>query len=88
MAAGLTVSTSKEGSYRHGALRTALFRLMFGLKRLGASGADGGWQSCLCRVGGPAEADREACALGCWSVAHGLALLFLGGLADKAASDE
>ncbi len=69
----------------------ALFRLMFGPARLGthpALEAAGGtaYAVLASRVTAqtPADADREACALGCWSMVHGLASLFLDGrIGDK-----
>ena len=68
---------------------------MFGLKRLGAhpglmAAGEAAYAVLAARVAAelPADADREACTLGCWSMVHGLALLFLDGLADMTASDE
>ena len=76
--------------------RPALFRLMFGLKRLGAHpelmAAGGAAYAVLGdRIAAelPAEADREAHTLGCWSLVHGLASLVLDGLvAVEAAADD
>ncbi len=69
----------------------ALFRLMFGPARLGTHPAleaagEAAYAVLAARVAAqtPADADREACALGCWSLVHGLASLFLDGrIGDK-----
>ncbi len=62
----------------------ALFRLMFGPKRLGmhpelAAAGEAAYAVLAARVAAeaPANADRDARALGCWSMVHGLASLFL-----------
>ena len=64
----------------------ALFRLMFGHKRLGAhpeltAAGETAYAVLAERVATelPADADREALTLGCWSLVHGLASLFLDG---------
>ncbi len=72
----------------------ALFRLMFGPARLGTHPAlhaagEAAYDVLAARVAAqtPADADREACALGCWSLVHGLASLFLDGrIGDKTAA--
>ena len=69
----------------------ALFRLMFGPKRVGthpelAAAGDAAYAVLAARVAAeaPADADRDARALGCWSLVHGLASLFLDGrISDK-----
>ena len=69
----------------------ALFRLMFGPARVGTHPAlevagEAAYAVLAARVAAqtPADADREACALGCWSLVHGLASLFLDGrVGDK-----
>jgi AcrR family transcriptional regulator len=71
----------------------ALFRLMFGPKRFGAhpelwAAGEAAYGVLAGRVAAetPVEAEREARALGCWSLVHGLAMLLLDGrLGDKAA---
>ena len=62
----------------------AMFRLMFGPPRLGthkelSEAGDSAYGVLAARVaaGTPEGADREARVLGCWSMVHGLALLFL-----------
>ncbi len=79
-------------AYVHFALdNPAMFRLMFGPPRLGAhkelsEAGDSAYGVLAARVaaGTPDGADREASVLGCWSMVHGLALLFLDGdLAGK-----
>ena len=64
----------------------ALFRLMFGPKRLGmhaelAAAGEAAYAVLAMRVEAEASnpADRDSLALGCWSLVHGLALLFLDG---------
>ena len=72
----------------------AMFRLMFGAPRLQnhaalAQASDSAYAVLAGRVAAetPDGADREACELGCWSMVHGLALLFLdAGLAGKVAA--
>ena len=69
----------------------AMFRLMFGAPRLGghpelAAAGDSAYGVLASRVAAeaPDGADSEARTLGCWSMVHGLALLFLdAGLAGK-----
>ena len=62
----------------------AMFRLMFGPLRVGehkalAAAGDSAYGVLAGRVAAetPEGADREARVLGCWSMVHGLALLFL-----------
>ena len=62
----------------------ALFRLMFGPKRLGVhpeltAAGEAAYAVLAARVAAeaPANADRDARALGCWSMVHGLASLVL-----------
>ena len=66
--------------------KPALFRLMFGPKRLGAHPAliaagESAYAVLATRVAAEtaADIDRDARALGCWSLVHGLASLFLDG---------
>ena len=75
----------------------ALFRLMFGPRQAGAHPAllaagNTAYAVLADRVAAetPASADRDARVLGCWSLVHGLALLFLDGrISDRiAATDE
>ncbi len=69
----------------------ALFRLMFGPKRVGThpelmAAGEAAYAALAARVAAeaPADADRDALALGCWSMVHGLASLFLDGrISDK-----
>ena len=69
----------------------ALFRLMFGPKRLGThpeltAAGEAAYAVLAARVAAEAaaDADRDALALGCWSMVHGLASLFLDGrISDK-----
>ena len=64
----------------------ALFRLMFGPKRLGthpelAAAGEAAYAVLATRVAAePGGTDQEARTLGCWSLVHGLASLFLDGL--------
>ncbi len=72
----------------------ALFRLMFGPRQSGAhpalEAAGEAAYGVLARrvaIEAPPRADREAVALGCWSLVHGLASLFLDGrVGDKLAA--
>ena len=72
----------------------ALFRLVFGPKRLGAhpeltAAGEAAYAVLAARVAveAPADTDRDARALGCWSLVHGLASLFLDGrISDKTAA--
>jgi len=72
----------------------ALFRLMFGSRRLDVSpeltaARDAAYAVLTDRVAAetPVEQDREARVLGCWSLVHGLALLFLDGrIGEKVAT--
>ncbi len=74
----------------------ALFRLMFGAKRLGqhsemTAAGETAYAVLAARVAAevPANADRDARALGCWSLVHGLASLFLDGrISDKTAASD
>lgn len=74
----------------------ALFRLMFGPKRLGThpemtAAGEAAYAVLAARVAAeaPANADRDARALGCWSLVHGLASLFLDGrISDKTAAPD
>ena len=82
-------------AYVHYALEhPALFRLMFGPKRLGVhpelAAASEATYAVLATRGAAetrASADRDARALGCWSLVHGLASLFLDDrISDKSAA--
>ncbi len=72
----------------------AMFRLMFGPPRLGAhtqlrQAGDSAYGVLASRVAAetPEGVDREAHVLGCWSLVHGLAVLFLDAdLAGKVAA--
>lgn len=72
----------------------ALFRLMFGPRSPGAhpelaTAGEAAYAVLAARVAAetPAGSDREAVALGCWSLVHGLALLFLDGrVSEKTAA--
>ncbi len=74
----------------------ALFRLMFGPKRLGThpeltAAGEAAYAVLAARVAAEAlaNADRDARALGCWSLVHGLASLFLDGrISDKTAAPD
>ncbi len=74
----------------------ALFRLMFGPKRLGThpeltAAGEAAYAVLAARVAAeaPADTDRDARALGCWSLVHGLASLFLDGrISDKTAAPD
>ena len=76
---------------RYAVENAALFRLMFGPKRVGThphliAVGESAYAVLAARVATetPANADREALALGCWSLVHGLASLFLDGrISDK-----
>jgi hypothetical protein len=65
--------------------KPALFRLMFGARRLGqhpdlAEKGEAAYRVLSRRVAAESPEDvREARVLGCWSLVHGLALLFLDG---------
>ncbi len=69
----------------------AMFRLMFGPPRLGthaelAKTSEAAYGVLAARVAAqtPDDGDRETRVLGCWSLVHGLALLFLdAGLAGR-----
>ncbi len=81
---------------RYALQNPALFRLMFGPKRLGvhpelAAAGEAAYAVLAARVAAeaPADADRDARALGCWSLVHGLASLFLDGrIGDKTAASD
>ena len=71
---------------RYALQHAALFRLMFGARRLDVSpeltvARDAAYAVLADRVAAetPVQRDREARVLGCWSLVHGLALLFLDG---------
>ena len=74
----------------------ALFRLMFGLKRLGAypeltAAGEAAYAVLAARVVAetPANANRDARTLGCWSLVHGLASLFLDGrISDRISASD
>ncbi len=81
---------------RYALANPAMFRLMFGPKRLGAhpeltAAGEAAYAVLAARVAAelPATADRDARALGCWSLVHGLASLFLDGrITDKLAAPD
>ncbi len=84
-------------AYVHYALENpALFRLMFGPRHFGAhpelaAAGEAAYAVLAARVAieTPANVDREARTLGCWSLVHGLALLFLDGrIGDKMAAPD
>lgn len=72
----------------------ALFRLMFGPRRTGnhpemAASGNAAYDVLATRIAAdiPSDADQDACVLGCWSMVHGLALLFLDGrIGEKTAA--
>ncbi len=74
----------------------ALFRLMFGPKRLGThpeltAAGEAAYAVLAARVVAevPANANRDARTLGCWSLVHGLASLFLDGrISDKTSAPD
>lgn len=76
---------------RYAGENPALFRLMFGPKRLGThpdltAAGEAAYAVLATRVAAetPTDADRDARAVGCWSMVHGLASLFLDGrISDK-----
>jgi AcrR family transcriptional regulator len=79
---------------RYATEHRALFRLMFGPRRLGthpdlAAAGETAYAVLANRVAAetPTDADREACVLGCWSLVHGLAALVLDGWISEATSD-
>ena len=90
-AAGDPLVAQAVAYVRYAEENPALFRLMFGPARVGAHPAleaagEAAYAVLAARVAAqtPADADREACALGCWSLVHGLASLFLDGrVGDK-----
>lgn len=79
---------------RYALQHAALFRLMFGARRLDVSpeltvARDAAYAVLADRVAAetPVQRDREARVLGCWSLVHGLALLFLDGrIGEKTAT--
>lgn len=81
---------------RYALEKPALFRLMFGPKRLGThpeliTAGEAAYAVLAARVAAEASAnaDRDARALGCWSLVHGLASLFLDGrISDKTAASD
>lgn len=74
----------------------ALFRLMFGRRCLDThpeltAAGEAAYAVLAARVaaGTPANADRDAHTLGCWSLVHGLASLFLDGrISEKTAAPD
>ena len=85
-AAGQALVAQAMAYVRYAAENPALFRLMFGPKRLGTHPeltgcSDAAYAVLAGRVAAetPVDADREARVLGCWSLVHGLAMLFLDG---------
>ena len=94
--AGQALVAQAVAYVRYATENPALFRLMFGPKRLGAypelaAAGEAAYAVLAARVaaGTPADADRDARALGCWSLVHGLASLFLDGrISDKTAAPD
>ncbi len=94
--AGQALVAQAVAYVRYALENPALFRLMFGPKRvrthpeLTAAG-DAAYAVLAARVAAeaPADADRDARALGCWSLVHGLASLFLDDrVSDKTAAPD
>lgn len=89
--AGQALVAQAVAYVRYARENPALFRLMFGSRRLGThpgltAAGEAAYAVLAARVAAetPADADRVACALGCWSLVHGLASLFLDGrISDK-----
>ncbi len=79
---------------RYALANPALFRLMFAPKRAGHPALEAAGDATFAvlaeRVARETpDADREARAIGCWSLAHGMALLFLDGqVRDRAAATD
>ena len=81
---------------RYALANPALFRLMFGPRRVGThseltAAGDTAYAVLAARVAAeaPADVNRDARALGCWSLVHGLALLFLDGrISNKTTGSE
>lgn len=94
--AGQALVAQAVAYVRYALENPALFRLMFGPKRLGAhpelaAAGEAAYAVLAARVAAeaPADADRDARALGCWSLVHGLASLFLDGrIGDKTAAPD
>ncbi len=89
--------TEQAVAYVHYAVANpALFRLMFGPRQPGAhpelmAAGEAAYAVLSQRVANqtPPGADREAQTLGCWSLVHGLASLFLDGrISDKNPANE
>ena len=85
-AAGQALVEQAVAYVRYALDNPALFRLMFGPKRLGqhpelTAAGEAAFAVLAARVAAEPSADtgRDARALGCWSLVHGLALLFLDG---------
>ena len=94
--AGQALVDQAAAYVRYALENPALFRLMFGPKRLGThpeliAAGEAAYAVLATRVAAetPADADRDARALGCWSLVHGLASLFLDGrISDKTATPD
>ena len=94
--AGQALVAQAVAYVRYALENPALFRLMFGPKRIGThpeltAAGDAAYAVLAARVAAdtPADADRDARALGCWSLVHGLASLFLDGrISDKTAAPD
>jgi len=92
--AGQALVAQAVAYVRYALENPALFRLMFGPERLGthpglAAAGEAAYAVLAARVAAEpvAGADREARVLGCWSLVHGLASLFLDGrIGDKTAA--
>ncbi len=94
--AGQALVAQAVAYVRYALENPALFRLMFGPKRLEmhpelAAAGNGAYAVLATRVAAetPADRDRDARALGCWSLVHGLASLFLDGrIGEKTAASD
>lgn len=92
--AGQALVAQAVAYVRYALENPALFRLMFGPKRLCThpeliAAGEAAYAVLAARVAAeaPADADRDSRALGCWSLVHGLASLFLDGrISDKTAA--
>ena len=89
-AAGQALIAQAVAYVRFALANPALFRLMFMFKGLGdhcelAEAGERAYGILSARVAAdaPPEGDRQALALGAWAFVHGLAVLFLDGLAGE-----
>jgi len=85
-AAGQALVAQAVAYVRYASENPALFRLMFGPKRVGshadlAAAGEAAYRVLATRIAAetPSDADREPRTLACWSMVHGLAMLILDG---------